>query len=127
MSGRADFCVWIREQHLKTRSPISQVFLNLGKKPTVLIADHRETRDIMTNRTKDFDRGFNSKAILDLVAGNYQLTLKTGPEWRLHRRLLQDTMTPVFLQTVAAPSVHTKIISSRRITGFAAILALLSH
>ncbi|GJC80907.1 cytochrome P450 monooxygenase TRI13 [Colletotrichum liriopes] len=58
-------------------------------------------------RRKEFDR---SDMTIDLLSGEipqFHINLKTGPEWKGHRRLLQDLMTPQFLNRVAAPNIYT--------------------
>lgn len=103
---RGDLFLWIRDQALKTGSPISQVFpVPLGK-PWVILADPREARDTQLNRGKEFDRSWLVIDTFTPLTGTMMFTLKTGPEWKRHRRLAQDTMTPNFLREVAAPNIY---------------------
>ncbi|KIW12723.1 hypothetical protein PV08_10001 [Exophiala spinifera] len=106
MSGRGDFVAWLIEENLKSGSMINQIFLRPFSKPFVVLADHREARDIQMNRTKEFDRTDDILYIFGPLMRSNQLVLKTGPEWKLHRRLVQDTMSPAFLHRVVAPSMY---------------------
>ncbi|EFQ25191.1 cytochrome P450 [Colletotrichum graminicola] len=97
---------WIVGQGKRWNSPIFQVFLVPFAKPAVVISDFREAQDILMRR-KEFDR---SDWTIDSLSGEipqFHLNLKTGPEWKGHRRLLQDLMTPAFLSSVAAPNIYT--------------------
>lgn len=106
MSKGGDLIEWLTQQHLKSNSAIQQLFLRPFAKPMILIADYRESREIMAYRTKDFDRSKDVCTILRPVVGTNQFAQPTGPEWKLHRRLVQDTMSPAFLQGVVAPSIY---------------------
>lgn len=111
ISGRGDFVAWLTEGNLKSGSIINQIFLRPFSKPFVVLADHREARDIQMNRTKEFDRTDDILYIFGPLMRSNQIVLKTGPEWKLHRRLVQDTMSPdtmlpAFLHSVVAPSMY---------------------
>jgi hypothetical protein len=43
---------------------------------------------------------------------------KTGPKWKLNRRLIKGIMSPTFLRSVAAPNIH------KAMTSFVELLAL---
>ncbi|KAK2036475.1 cytochrome P450 [Colletotrichum somersetense] len=97
---------WIVGQGKRWNSPIFQVFVVPFAKPSVVVSDFREAQDILMRR-KEFDR---SDWTIDLLSGEipqFHINLKTGPEWKGHRRLLQDLMTPAFLSSVAAPNIYT--------------------
>ncbi|KAF6834272.1 cytochrome p450 [Colletotrichum plurivorum] len=97
---------WMSRQGRGTGSPVFQVWLGPFAKPTVVLSDFREGQDIMMRRTKEFDR---SDAFAHNVGGearSFHITMKTGPEWKARRRLLQDLMTPAFLHDVAAPQIY---------------------
>ncbi|KAL2875433.1 hypothetical protein SGCOL_009343 [Colletotrichum sp. CLE4] len=96
---------WMIEQARRHDSPVSQFFLEPFHKPTVFIADFREGQDILMRR-KEFDRSDFTISILSGEAPSFHINLKTGPEWKAHRRLLQDLMTPSFLNKVAAPNIY---------------------
>lgn len=97
---------WLSGQNIKHHSPIVQIFSRPFGKPWVVLSDFRETQDILMRRTKEFDR---SDFTADLFAGlmpDHHIRLKTNDEYKKHRRLLQDLMTPAFLNQVAAPPIY---------------------
>jgi len=97
---------WLGQHNIKYQSPIVQVFGRPFSKPWVVISDFCETQDILMRRTKEFDR---SDFTADLFAGlmpDHHIRLKTNDEYKSHRRLVQDLMTPSFLNQVAAPLLH---------------------
>ncbi|KAK1447482.1 cytochrome P450 [Colletotrichum melonis] len=104
---------WMIEQARRHDSPLSQFFLQPFHKPTVFIADFREGQDILMRR-KEFDRSDFTISLLGGEAPSFHINLKTGPEWKAHRRLLQDLMTPNFLNNVAAPNIYK---SARNLLG----------
>ena len=106
MSRRGDFVAWITEQNLRSNSVVNQIFLRPFGQPFVVLADHRESKDIQINRTKEFDRTSDFIQVFQPFLNTNQLVLKTGPEWKLHRRLVQDTMSPRFLHEVATPAIY---------------------
>jgi hypothetical protein len=96
---------WMTKQTRVHQSPIFQAFIEPFRKPSVVIVDFREGQDILMRR-KEFDRSDFSIAVLGGEAPNFHINLKTGPEWKAHRRLLQDLMNPKFLHEVAAPNIY---------------------
>lgn len=107
VSKSGDIVAWLRDQNLKSKSVINQIFIRPMGKPILLVSDYEEARDVMLNRIKDFDRTSLTAEMFSGLLNRQQFTLKTGPEWTFHRRLVQDTMTPAFLREVAAPSIYT--------------------
>lgn len=106
VSKTGDVVAWLRDQNLESHSPISQIFIRPFGKPTLLVSDYREARDVLLHRIKDFDRTSLTAETFGGLLNRHQFTLKTGPEWKLHRQLVQDTMSPAFLHEVAAPSIY---------------------
>ncbi|KAI8315443.1 Cytochrome P450 monooxygenase TRI13 [Colletotrichum sp. SAR11_59] len=98
----ADF---IAAQSRRHNSPIFQIWLGPLTKPAVVVADFREGQDILLRR-KEFDRSNFMSSVLSGEANSFHITLKTGPQWKAQRRLLQDLMTPAFLHRVAAPNIY---------------------
>lgn len=101
-----DVYQWFRDQNLRAGVPMHQVFIRPLSRPAVILADPRESRDLLTHRSVDFDKSRYSRDLFRPILGNAQLTLPTGPVWKMHRRLSQDAMTPRFLHNVAAPNIH---------------------
>ncbi|TQW00017.1 hypothetical protein V2A60_005431 [Cordyceps javanica] len=103
---RGDVFLWFRDQNIQSGSVINQVFTNLLGKPVVIVANAHETRDILVNRSADFDRTVFVSNLLRPIIGQGQITFPTGSDWKSRRRLSQDTMSARFLKNVAAPNIH---------------------
>ncbi|KAK1981893.1 cytochrome P450 [Colletotrichum cereale] len=104
-----EFNLWLLEQASKLGSPLFQVLIRPLGKPMVVLADFREAQDLLMRR-RDFDR---SSLVADMLEGagpKHHISMKTGPEWKQHRRLLQDLMSPQFLNEVAAPTVYAGVL-----------------
>ncbi|KAH8704637.1 cytochrome P450 [Phaeosphaeriaceae sp. PMI808] len=83
-------------------SPIIQVFGRVGGRPWVAIADGREATDIMNRRSADFDRSKCFGDLVNAIMPRFHAKIMTNDEWRAHRRLLNDTMSPSFLYSTNA-------------------------
>ncbi|ROW13216.1 hypothetical protein VPNG_04881 [Cytospora leucostoma] len=110
-----DMSGWIRKQAERTGAPVTQIFLKPFGKPSLLVCDFREAQDVMVHRTKEFDRSDFVGELFDGIGRGHHITLKTGPEWKIHRRLLQDLMSPGFLHDVAAPSIYASSLNVLRL------------
>ena len=106
ISVTKEFGVWCANQVEKMRSPICQVFVHPFSKPWILLADFRESQDILMRR-KDFDK---STFITDGMGclGDFHARFKTNSAWKASRRWMQDLMTPSFLNTFVGPVIHSK-------------------
>ncbi|KAI3334982.1 hypothetical protein F4824DRAFT_501637 [Ustulina deusta] len=104
VSVTGEFGVWCATQVKKMDSPVSQVFIRPFAKPWVLLADFRESRDILMRR-REFDK---SKFISDGMAclGEFHGLYRTGPEFKSNRQLVQDLMTSTFLNGHAGHAIH---------------------
>lgn len=118
-----DVFLWFRDQNLRSGSVINQVFTNLFGKPLVIVADAREARDMLINRSVDFDRTDFVRNLLRPIIGQGQITFPTGPVWKSQRRLSQDTMSSRFLRNVAAPNIHASGSTFVQLWGKKALLA----
>lgn len=97
--------LWFQAQFNKLNSPIVQVFVYPFKKPEVLLGDHREIRDILLRRHKEFDRGSKETNAFGALLPQQFLSIKTPTaKFKFHKELMKDLMLPQFLSTV---SVHT--------------------
>ncbi|OHF01717.1 cytochrome P450 [Colletotrichum orchidophilum] len=106
MKRTGEFNAWINEQTDKfADTPIFQVFIRPLGKPLLILSDFREAQDILLRR-KEFDRSSLDADLLEGAGRNHHIHLKTGDKWKRHRRLLQDLMSPQFLNEVAAPTVY---------------------
>lgn len=90
-------------------APLVQVFLGGPmSKPMVILSDFHEMQDIMTNRTKEFDRSPTTGLIVKGLGPHHHIHLRTTPQWLAQRRLTQDLMTPSFLNNVAGPTIYNE-------------------
>lgn len=88
-------------------APLVQVFLGGPmSRPLVILSDFHEMQDVMTSRTKEFDRSPTTGQIVKGLGPNHHIHLRTTPQWQAQRRLTQDLMTPTFLNKVAGPAIH---------------------
>ncbi|KAI9154759.1 Ent-kaurene oxidase-like protein [Paramyrothecium foliicola] len=104
---------WMIKQAQKFSSPICQLFIIPFGKPVVFLSDFHESQDILMRR-KEFDRSDYSIELLGGSLKMHHINLKTGPTWKAHRRLLQDLMTPKFLNNVAGRNIYDSV--SRLVT-----------
>lgn len=123
VSSTGDMAGWIHKQAERSRSPVSQIFLKPLGRPTLLVSDFREAQDVLLHRSKEFDRSGFTKELFYGVGGNHHITMRTGPEWKGRRRLLQDLMSPGFLNNVAAPSIYASSLNVLRLWELKANLA----
>lgn len=105
-----DMSRWLHERAAEFDSPVCQIFLRPMSQPFVLLSDFRESQDICMRR-KEFDRGSTMRELFRGPSPNHHITFVTGDEWKAHRRLLQDLMSPPFLQNVAAPAIYANVVN----------------
>lgn len=101
---------WIQQQLQELNSPIIQIFLGPFSRPVIVVADFRETQDVLMRR-KEWDR---SDVLGDLFWGlipDHHSQYKTDNVWKARRRLLQDLMSPPFLHNVAAPALYDSALT----------------
>jgi hypothetical protein len=92
---------WLVAQTVKLQSPIVQVWARPFSRPWVLIADFKESQDILMRRTKEFDRsGFFGDLFLGLIPDHHISRLSHDERFKSNRFLMKDLMTPAFLNTV---------------------------
>ncbi|KAK1720886.1 cytochrome P450 [Colletotrichum lupini] len=104
------FQIWLHEQAAKHNSPLFQIFIRPFGKPMLILSDFREAQDVLLRRGKEFDR---ASIVGDMISGavpNHHIIMKTNSEWKHHRRLLQDLMSPQFLKENAAPILYSGIL-----------------
>ncbi|KAL8942489.1 MAG: hypothetical protein Q9216_001633 [Gyalolechia sp. 2 TL-2023] len=107
------------------KSPIVQVFVRPFSRPWVVLADSRESQDIMVRRTREFDRSnFHSDLLGAVVPNPFQVTgaedeltlikevvMRTNDQWRHNRRLVNDAMSPRFLSNIASQQVYNQALN----------------
>ncbi|KAI6779695.1 uncharacterized protein J7T54_005725 [Emericellopsis cladophorae] len=106
--GQAPLDWLITRAYASGAGPLSQVFLVPFGRPVLLLMDFHESSDVMMRR-KEWDRSDWSIDFLKGILPKHQINLKTGPEWKAHRRLLQDLMSPSFLYDTAAPNLYRSV------------------
>ncbi|OLN86849.1 Cytochrome P450 1A1-like protein 1 [Colletotrichum chlorophyti] len=104
-----EFNLWMHEQAAKFQSPLFQVFIRPLGKPMLVLSDFREAQDMLMRR-KDFDRSSIVGDLLEGAGPKHHIHMKTNNEWKMHRRLLQDLMSPAFLNEVAGPTVYSGVL-----------------
>ncbi|KAF2753658.1 cytochrome P450 [Pseudovirgaria hyperparasitica] len=98
---------WIVSQTVSLNLPIVQVFARPLAKPWVILSDFRESQDILMRRTREFDRSTHAGEIFQgLLPDHHNSMLSTAPQFKTHRKLIQDLMTTAFLNEVAAPRIY---------------------
>ncbi|KAJ9644327.1 hypothetical protein, variant [Exophiala oligosperma] len=104
---------WYQAQCLKLNSPMVQVFLHpFDGKPSILLCDHREIRDILMKRYKEFDRGNREQNAFGALLPQQFLSIQTPtPKFKFHKELMKDLMLPGFLNDVNAPEIYRKSIA----------------
>lgn len=108
VSVTGEFRVWCAKQMVKMDSPLCQVFIRPFSQPWVLLADYRESRDILMRR-REFDK---SSFLSDGMAcmGAFHGIYMTGDKFRSNRQLIQDLMTTSFLNNHVGPAVYGKAL-----------------
>jgi hypothetical protein len=99
---------FLADQLRQLNSPIAQVFLRPGfyNKGFVLMADARETEDLLLRRGREFDRSARFGETLGAFSPHHHIVRPTDSQFRAQRRLLTDLMAPPFLHGVAAPNIY---------------------
>ncbi|KAK8080854.1 hypothetical protein PG997_008672 [Apiospora hydei] len=99
-----EFGAWCAKQVQKMGAPVCQVFIRPFSQPWVLVADFRESRDILMRR-REFGK---SKFISDGMAclGDFHGLFPTGARFKFNRQLVQDLMTSSFLNGHAGPAIY---------------------
>ncbi|KAI0423307.1 cytochrome P450 [Xylaria grammica] len=111
VSQTGDVMAWFLKQNQKTGSPVSQIFLQPLGKPLIIVRDWRAARDVMLHRSRDFDRSSLMITYAEGLLDRQHFVLQTGPEWKQRRRLIDDTMSPVFLLGPVSQAVHENSLS----------------
>jgi hypothetical protein len=103
---------FLHDQNIKLNAPVVQVFAQPFARPWVVMTDFRESQDVLVRRTKEFDRSNFFKQVFSGILPYHHIIKKTtDPEFKAHRKLLQDLMAPNFLNEVATPQIYEKIMN----------------
>lgn len=109
VSKTGDASAWFHEQAAQHDSPLCQIFIQPLGPPILLLSDFREAQDVCM-RHREFGRG---SLTADLFKGPIPLnhiTFGLDDKWKAHRRLLQDLMSPPFLQNAAGPAIYANVL-----------------
>lgn len=97
---------YLAKMAVELNAPIFQIFVHPAARPWVVIADNRESNDILARRTsRDFDRSRFLGDLLGQLSPEFHFHMPTGERWKSHRKLVADTMSPAFLSEVAGPQM----------------------
>ncbi|KAI1810386.1 cytochrome P450 [Poronia punctata] len=96
----------------KHQSALTQVFLTPLGLPSLILADFRETQDILLRRFREFDKGDKATTAFKTVIPEHHISMpsKDG-RFKGNRELVRDLMTPGFLHEVSAPEIHAKTMT----------------
>lgn len=99
---------WMSLQCVELNSPIIQVAIKPFSPPFVIVDDHTTNEDILTKRTaaREFDRGQDSTDFFGHVMPDASIVMKSNERFRSQRHMWAGTMSPSFLNDIAAPHMH---------------------
>jgi hypothetical protein len=71
------------------------------QKPVLVVCDFLEAEDVLTRRTREFDKSRLTNASFRGVVGSSLICMKTSdPRFRFNKELVKDLMSPEFLEQV---------------------------
>jgi hypothetical protein len=103
---------WMTEQCNKLNAPMVQIFVKPFSAPWVIVVDARECQDVLTRRSKEFDRSSFTTDVVQPILREHHFPFPSGPKQRAHRALLSDLMTPAFLNEVCVLSSTRALVKS---------------
>ncbi|GAP92612.1 putative cytochrome P450 monooxygenase [Rosellinia necatrix] len=100
------------EHSRRHQSALTQIWPGPLSKPALVLADFRETQDILLRRTREFDRGpLGTVPFTTVVPNNHVSMASSDPRFKGNKDLIKDLMTPNFLHEVSAPQIYTKTMA----------------
>lgn len=101
---------WLVAHSKRHGSVLTQFWMGPFSKPTLILADFQEARDILLKRTKEFDRSSRSISIFSGPIGHHHIAMRSSdPRFKSNKELVRDLMTPGFLHQVTAPQIYDKV------------------
>ncbi|KAK8079183.1 hypothetical protein PG994_002990 [Apiospora phragmitis] len=97
---------FIFQQNRLLHSPVIQLFLAPASKPTVIIDDVREVKDILSHRTHEFDRAPRTQDAYRALLPHCSLVKLTGPAFKEQRKFWEGVTGIPFLRRVAEPKMY---------------------
>ncbi|KAA8642498.1 uncharacterized protein ATNIH1004_011443 [Aspergillus tanneri] len=91
---------------MKLNSPVIQLFLAPFSNPTIITDDVREVKDILSNRTHEFDRSPRTPDAYRSLLPHCSLVKATGPAFKQQRRFWEGVTGTPFLRRVAEPKMY---------------------
>lgn len=107
-AAEGTFITYLLETVQSLNTPIAQLFYSPLRKPIVILADYREANDLL--RRKEFDRSSKAIELLKYLGPDHHIRQLTNARHKAQRRLIQDSMSPAFLNGVAGPTVHREAL-----------------
>ena len=74
---------------------------------TIILTDFREIEDILTRRTKEFDRFDNTKEMTNPLLREATINMESHDRFKAQRKLWAGVMIPEFVNKVATLHIHT--------------------
>jgi len=100
---------WLVSHSKRHGSVLTQFWMGPLAKPTLILADFQESRDILLRRGKEFDRSSRSISIFKGPIGHHHIAMRSDdPRFKNNKDLVRDLMTPAFLHQVTAPQIYDK-------------------
>ncbi|KAJ3498608.1 hypothetical protein NLG97_g984 [Lecanicillium saksenae] len=96
---------FIFQQNRNLGSPVIQMFLAPFSNPTVIIDDIREVKDILSNRTLEFDRAPRTQDAYRALLPHCSLVKQTGAAFKNQRRFWEGVTSTPFLKRIAEPKI----------------------
>ncbi|KAL7625212.1 hypothetical protein AAE478_004427 [Parahypoxylon ruwenzoriense] len=102
---------WLSAQNVRLNSPIVQVSVRPFTKPWVIVTDFREAQDVLTRRTKTFDRAHFITEVFSTLIPHGMITMKSDdPSIQTNKMLVRGFMSPTTLNEVTMiPTVNNAI------------------
>ena len=93
-------------------SPLIQFLAGpLAKAPLLILTDFREIEDILTRRTKEFDRLDQTKDRINPLLRESTVNMQSNDRFKAQRKLWTGVMTPEFVNKIASLHVHTSCMN----------------
>ena len=83
-----------------------QFWVRPFQRPWVIVCDGREGHDVLTRRAREFDRSSVFSDLFRAYVPESQVTFSTNNSWKYNRRLVSETMLPMFLSEIACKRAY---------------------
>ncbi|TLD19847.1 hypothetical protein PspLS_09594 [Pyricularia sp. CBS 133598] len=98
---------WYAEYQQRVGSPLTQFFPTPFSKPFLLLTDFWESQDIQQRRTKEFGRGESLTVFFRYTTPEFHVALsQDDPRYKANKALVKDSMSPAYLNNLAAPCIY---------------------